>query len=180
MSLFDIVLLAIALGIDCMLASFSQGLIFTGNRVKNSLALAVSMCIFQGGMPIIGYIGANYISELVAPFSKWITFAIFAVLGIKFILESFQKEKENICCIGLKCLVSLGIATSIDALVSGASLNFSNTSLPLACIIIGAASFIMSLFGFWFGNMLKKFPSNYLELLGGLILIFLAIKTIII
>ena len=152
MSLIDIILLAIALGIDCLVVSFSQGLIFNKNRTTNSLKLAAAMGLFQGLMPCIGYTGANYIYELIAPFSKWIVFGIFLILGIKFILEAFEEQKEKICCIDLRCLISLGVATSID---------------------------VMSLSGFWFGNFFKKFPPKYLEITGGVILIFLAAKSII-
>lgn len=179
MSLFDIFLLAIALGIDCLIVSFSQGLIFYKKRTINSLRLAVTMGLFQGIMPCIGYVGAAYIYNFVAPYSKWFVFAIFFILGLNFILESFNTEKEKICCIGFRCLISLGIATSLDALVAGASLNFSQTPLILPAVIIGAASFIMSLGGFWFGNFLKKFPAKYLEITGGIILIFLAVKSLV-
>ena len=37
MSLIDIILLAIALGIDCLVVSFSHGLCFHENRVKNAV-----------------------------------------------------------------------------------------------------------------------------------------------
>lgn len=178
MSLIDIILLAIALGIDCLVVSFSQGLIFNTQRVKNSLRLALVMGIFQGAMPIIGYVGTDYLYNLVVPFSKWIVFAIFFALGMKFILESFQVKKEEFQCIGLKCLLGLGVATSIDALVSGASIRLTSTSLLTSGIIIGIASFIMSLIGFWSGKLFKNIPSKYLEISGGLILILLAVKSL--
>lgn len=179
MSLIEIILLAFALGIDCCVVSFSQGLIFTSNRTKNSLALAVTMGLFQGFMPVIGFVGAGVISRYVSSFSAWLSFAIFLVLGLKFILEAFEKKEEKICCIGLKCLISMGIATSIDALVAGASIKFSSTELLIPAILIGLASFLMSLAGFWFGNCFKNFPSKYLEVTGGIILIGLAIKAVV-
>lgn len=179
MSLIDIILLAIALGIDCLVVSFSQGLIFDKNRTVNSLRLATTMGLFQGLMPIIGFVGIEYVRNLVVNYSQWIVFTIFFVLGLKFILEAWQEKEENLCCIGIKCLISLGIATSIDALVAGASINLTNTPLILACLIIGMISFFMSLSGFWSGNFLKHLSSKYLEILGGFILIFLAIKVII-
>ena len=83
MSLIDIVLLAIALGIDCLVVSFSQGLIFNAQRVKYSLLLALIMGVFQGCMPIIGYVGTDYLYNLIVPFSKWIVFAIFLALGLE-------------------------------------------------------------------------------------------------
>ncbi len=180
MNLVEIVFLAFALGIDCLVVSFSQGLIFTHNRTKNSMALALTMGLSQGLMPCIGYMGADVISKYVEPFSHLLVFAIFAILGLKFIFEAFnEKDEEGICCLDIKCLVGMGVATSIDALVAGASLNFSSAPLLVPALIIGMASFFMSLSGFWGGNILKKLPSKYLEIFGGLILIILAVKALL-
>lgn len=179
MNLISIILLAIALGIDCLVVSFTQGLVFTSNRRKNSLILALTMGIFQGGMPLFGYFGANLISSYVETFSQWIVFVIFLALGLKFIYEAFQQKEVTICCIGLRCLISMGIATSIDALAAGVSLKFCDASLLISMLIIGLASFVMSLGGFWFGNCFKKFPSRILEVSGGLILVGLAVKAVI-
>ena len=179
MNLIDLILLAIALGIDCLVVSFSQGLIFNTNRLKSSLQLALVMGVFQGGMPLIGYVGTDYMYKFVLPYSKWILFGIFLVLGLKFILESFQTKKEEIQCIGLKCLIGLGVATSIDALVSGSTLRLTETNLLVSGLIIGVVSFLMSMAGFWSGNYVKNIPSKYLEIVGGIILILLAVKTVI-
>jgi putative Mn2+ efflux pump MntP len=180
LSLIDIILLGIALGIDCFVVSFSQGLIFTTKRTKNSLNLAITMGLFQGLMPVIGYVGTNSLYKFLVPFSKWIVFGIFAILGLKFIFEAFEpKEEKKTQCIGLKCLLGLGLATSIDALVSGASIKLTGTPIMFSCIIIGFASFVMSILGFWSGNFVKNIPSKYLEIVGGLILTLLAIKALL-
>ena len=92
---------------------------------------------------------------------------------------AFNPKEESIQCIGLKCLIGLGVATSIDALVSGATLRLTGTNLLIACIIIGIASFVMSVIGFWSGNFVKNMPSKYLEITGGVILILLAVKAVI-
>lgn len=180
MSLVEVIFLAIALGIDCVVVSFSQGLIFKTNKRKNSFCLALSMGLFQGLMPIIGYVGTNKLYDFLVPFSKWIVFSIFFILGMKFILESFEPEKEEAACIGFRCLIGLGIATSIDALVSGVTLRLTNTNLLMACCIIGLASFLMSIIGFVCGNCIKRLSSRVLEISGGLILIVLAIKPFLI
>ena len=106
--------------------------------------------------------------KFVLPYSKWIVFGIFLVLGLKFILESFQTKKEEIQCIGLKCLIGLGVATSIDALVSGSTLRLTETNLLVSGLIIGVVSFLMSMAGFWSGNYVKNIPSKYLEIVGGI------------
>ena len=178
MNLTDLILLGIALGIDCMVASFAQGVIFTKHRRKNSFALAGFMGVFQGGMPFIGYFATDYVRYAIVPFSKFIVFSIFLLLGLKFVFDAFHSKSEVQCCIGLKCLIGLGIATSIDALVSGVTLNLTSTNILHAGLIIGLISFVMSMAGFWGGNLLKILHPKYMEILGGLILIFLAVKSI--
>ena len=179
MNLIDIILLSVALGSDCLVVSFSQGLIFGENRWVNSLKLAFVMGLFQGSMPVIGYIGTDKLYKYIMPYSKWIVFGIFLALGLKFIFESFTSDKPPVKCLDMKCLISLGVATSIDALVSGATIRLTQTNIILAGLIIGLGSFLMSLIGFWSGNKLKSICSTCLEKAGGLILIALAIKSII-
>jgi len=179
LDLIDLILLSIALGIDCFIVSFSQGLVFKHNRMQNSFNLALTMGMFQGVMPVIGYIGTDSLYKFIVPYSKWIVFGLFFILGAKFIQESFKPKREELQCIGLKCLIGLGIATSIDALVSGAPIKLTSTSLMLSAILIGAASFIMSECGFWLGNHIKNIPSKYLEITGGVILLGLALKSLL-
>lgn len=178
MNFIDLILLGLALGVDCFVVSFSQGLIFKSEKVKFSFKLALTMGLFQGAMPVIGYIGTNSLYKYVVPYSKWIVFGIFLLLGLKFIVESFQPKEKEVQCIGLKCLLGLGLATSIDALVSGASIRLTQTSLLISVMIIGIASFLMSIGGFYSGNFIKNIPSKYLEITGGLILVALAIKSL--
>ncbi len=178
MNFIDLILLGLALGVDCFVVSFSQGLIFKSEKVKNSFKLALTMGLFQGVMPVIGYIGTNSLYKYVVPYSKWIVFGIFLLLGLKFIVESFQPKEKEVQCIGLKCLLGLGLATSIDALVSGASIRLTQTSLLISVMIIGIASFLMSIGGFYSGNFIKNIPSKYLEITGSLILVALAIKSL--
>lgn len=176
MNLIEIIILAIALGMDCLVVSFSQGLIFTENRIKIALYLACTMGLFQGLMPIISYFCTDFVSEFVQPYAKIIVFAIFMFLGLKFIVEAFQKKEEKICCVHLKCIIGLGVATSIDALASGVNLNLTNSLILQASIIIGFMSFIMSLFGFNSAKILKHVSEKFLFILGGLILVVLAFK----
>jgi putative Mn2+ efflux pump MntP len=178
LSYTDIILLGLALGIDCLIASFSQGLIIEKKRIINSMKLALTMGIFQGLMPIIGYFVTSGIFYYVEKYSKWIVFGIFLILGLKFIFESTQTKNNTVTCgINIKCLFALGIGTSIDALASGINFKLIDVNLWYCITIIGLASFTMSLIGFWSGNRIKNIPN--LEFLGGIILIWLAIKAIL-
>ena len=167
MRLTEIILLAMALGIDCLIVS------------KNSILLASTMGIFQGGMPIISYFATGFVSGYLETYANWIVCLIFMFLGCKFFFEASEtKDDCKICCIDFKCLILIGIATSIDALGAGVGLKLTSSNIIIGSLIIGLASFVMSLTGFWIGNRFKNLPTEYLEICGGLILIVLAIKAI--
>jgi len=178
MSIIDILILAVALSIDACVVSFSNGLIFTQNKRTNSLMLAASVGFFQFLMPVIGYFSAKTVSQYVEPYDHWIVFAIFVLLGAKFIKDAFQEKDEDKidCYLCFKYILLVSIATSIDALGAGVSIAFTGTQILFPAIIIGVITFINSLLGFWGGYLFKKFPTRNLEIFGGLILILLAFK----
>lgn len=180
MSIYDILILAIALSIDACVVSFSNGLVFTQNKRVNSLILAASVGFFQFMMPIIGWFFAQSIEKYVEPYSKWIVFGIFILLGTKFIIDAFKEDdgKGIDCYFCFKYILLVSIATSIDALAAGASLAFSGIKILVPAIIIGVVTFINSLLGFWGGHLFKKFPTRNLEISGGVILILLAFKVL--
>lgn len=180
LTLFEIIFLAIALGVDCLIVSFSQGLLIRFKRRKISTILATVMGLFQGGMPVISYLLTGLIYNYIAPFAKFLVFAIFMFLGGKFIIEAIKKDagKRHIPRLGFRVFILLGIATSIDALGAGVSLKLTHTPLILSCSIIALTSFLMSLTGFWSGNALKKVDTKYLEIAAGVILILLAAKSL--
>ena len=94
MNLADLIFLAAALSVDAGAVSFSQGLLFDKNKIKNSLLLAFSTGFFQFIMPVAGYFFAGVIYRFVEPFSKTLAFLIFMVLGLKFIHDGLtEKEK---------------------------------------------------------------------------------------
>lgn len=172
-------MLAVALSIDAMVVSFSQGLIFREKKRKNSFLLGLFFGFFQFLMPVIGFFCALSVYKYLEVINAWIIFAIFMFLGIKFIKEAFEEKEETISCISLMCFLTLAIATSIDALGAGVSLCFAHANIWFSSIIIGVVTFINSILGFWFGYLFKNFPSKYLEIFGGLILIGLAIKAVL-
>ena len=178
MSYFAIFLLAVALSIDACVVSFSYGVIFTRERLKNALMLASFTGFFQAFMPVIGYFLTGFVKSFIEPYAGFIVFAIFTYLGLKFIKEAFDKEKEKNLCLDLKCLLLLGIATSIDAFSAGITLSLSGNHILKPMLLIGVITFINAAFGFFVGGKLKHLPTRSLEVFAGLILIALGVKAL--
>lgn len=77
-------------------------------------------------MPLLGWLGASTFSHLIESVDHWIAFAILAFLGGRMIKESFKEED---CCqrfnpASLKVVITMAVATSIDALAVGYPLLF--------------------------------------------------------
>ncbi len=180
MSFIEIIILSIALAIDAMLVCFSYGLIIDKNKLLNSVIMSLSFGFFQFLMPVIGWHVSEIFYSKLYLYSNLVVFLIFTFLGIKFIKNAFEKKKsENINCISFFCVMGLAFATSVDALGAGISIKFMNMEILYPSITIGIITLIISLFGFWITEIFKKMPSKYVEIAGGLLLIFLAVKTLI-
>ena len=179
MSLTEIFILAVALAIDAMIVSFSYGLVLSTKRLKSSLLLSFSFALFQFLMPIIGWYATSLVYIELSKYSKWIVFAIFIYLAIKFIKSALSKEENKIECISFFCLIGLSIATSIDALGAGISIRLVDDEIYMPSIIIGIVTFVCSYFGFWIAHLLKKLPSKYIEFAGSTLFLYLAISAIL-
>ncbi len=178
MTAIEIFLLALALSIDACVVSFSYGLSLTENRIKYSLLLAAFTGIFQGIMPLGGFYLTSLIKSYIEPYASLIVFLIFIYLGLKFIKEAFENKKNKPCCISLACLFLIGIATSLDAFSAGVTLALYGNKILTPAILITIITFLNSILGFKLGENLKKIPTRSLEVIAGMVLIFLGIKAL--
>lgn len=183
----EIWLLAIGLAMDCLAVSIASGIILKRIQWRPMLVMAFFFGLFQAIMPLFGWLGASTFSHLIESVDHWIAFAILAFLGGRMIKESFKEED---CCqrfnpASLKVVITMAIATSIDALAIGVSFAFlgikSCSSILYPVGIIGFVSFLMSLIGLIFGirfgcGIARKLRA---ELWGGIILILIGTKILI-
>lgn len=181
MNYIDILLLALALSVDAFIVSFSYGLIIKKGKGKSALKLATATGLGQFIMPILGWYGARSIYKHIEMMDHWIAFFVFLVLGLKIISDAFREcdcPNKLAKVLTFKILLFIGLATSIDALVSGSMLYFMKAPVWEAATIIGIITFINSALGFNFCRMFKKFPTKYMEVISGLILIALGCKVL--
>ena len=127
--------------------------------------------LFQAVMPLIGWFAASRFSHLIEDYDHWIAFGLLAFLGGRMIKESFSNEDKR--CFDptkLKVVVTLAIATSIDALAIGISFAFvginSFTSILSPIVIIGFTSFVISTLGSLIGVFCGKRFNLRMELWG--------------
>ena len=186
MSLLDILLLAVALAMDCLTISIVSGVIqltASGKPLTVNLRMAIFFGFFQAMMPLIGWLGVSHFQSYLEAYDHWIAFGLLAFIGGRMIWESVSPEEEqHFNPRRLQTQLLLAVATSIDALAVGISFactgytSISQLTLPL--IIIGVVSFLFSLIGYQLGARFGRSIAHRLkpELLGGVILIGIGVK----
>lgn len=182
MTLFDIFLLGLALSVDAFVVSFSYGLVLKPHKIGNGIKLGFSTGFFQFLMPVLGWYGARSVNKYIESIDHWLAFFVFLALGIKIIgdaLENSEKTPSKLeKNLTLRVLMMIGIATSIDALVTGATIYFMHTPIMLSAVIIGLTTFICALAGYELCCVFKRFSTKYLEFAAGVILIALGCKVL--
>jgi len=177
--MLNIILLSIGLVVDTTLASFTQGSFASQKHIKDALKISTSFALFQGLMPILGWIIAQYFYEVVKEFDHWLAFFLFIYLGGKLIFDSFKKKDNRNHFLNYSKILLLSLATSIDSLLAGVTLSFMNENIYITSLMIGILTFIFSLIGFWLGHRFKKFDQFPIELVGGALLILLGFKVLL-
>ena len=135
----------------------------------------------QFGMPIVGWYAGGYLSGAIGQWGKWAAAAILFVIGIRLIGEQFQKEESLFRgdpTRGLS-LIALMFATSVDVLAAGFSLALVGTQILTPSLIIGIVAAGMTIIGLAFGRAFGLKMSRTAGIVGGVILLILAAKTVL-
>lgn len=177
-----IVLIALGLSFDTFAVSISTGLTQPRLRFLGASRIASTLAAFQALMPLIGYFLGSQIRPFVENYDHWIAFILLLILGGKMIIESFSSEeeiKESEQRLPLKRICWMGFATSIDALIIGFGFALMNIEPLFATIIIGIITYIVAMLGLLAGKKTGNRFGKRIEIIGGLILIGIGLKTLL-
>lgn len=179
--MIEVLILAVALSMDAFAVSIGLG---SKHKIKTtSLALmsGIYFGLFQALMPLIGYVGGLSILGWVESYASWIAFLLLFLVGVKMIHESFAEGiEEDIAIITHRVMLILAIATSIDAMAAGFTLTLLDVNPLIACIIIGVATFLFSWAGVFIGTKSGTWLESKAELCGGIILILIGFKILLV
>jgi manganese efflux pump family protein len=180
MSFLELFFIAIGLSMDCFAVSLSFGAKKNLKRI-DILRFAFFFALFQALMPVIGWLVGSRVKYHLAEVDHWIAFSILALIGLRMIYESFKSENEKrvVDIREWKILLTLSLATSIDALMTGVSLGFVKVNILLAVITIGIVTFFNSIAGAWVGERSIHVSPRWAEIIGGLVLIGIGTKIVL-
>lgn len=207
MTVFEIVLIGIALAMDACAVAMTNGMTEPKMPVWKVLRIGVFFGFFQFLMPLIGY----FVTQLIADafldtfqsIAAWISFALLAFLGGKMLFECIAekiKEKkeggetcENGACGCSACQPQTGvwkltvqaIATSIDALAVGVTLQLATIQSHLALgvwgatAVIGVVTFGLAVGAVYIGKAVGNKLADKAGIVGGIVLLGIGLKILI-
>jgi len=175
----------IALAMDCLALSISDGLIYQNLNRKKSFFIAGVFGIAQGLFPLIGYLLGVAIAEQIDKYDHWIAFVLLLLIGGKMLFEgikgSLKPESKEPKMFSYSEVLVQGVADSIDALAVGITIHTNihataNYQVYIAFAVIAFCSFTISLVGLFAGkqiNKLLKGRYEISEIIGGVVLVIL-------
>ena len=184
--IFNSILLGTGLAMDAFSVSLANGLGEPCMKKRKMLGIASIFAAFQGVMPLIGWVCIHTLVNYFKAFEKfipWIALLLLGFIGIKMIYEGATEECDCPCeqkGVGLSALLIQGIATSIDALSVGFTIeeyNFPEALLSAA--IIAAITFVICLGGIIIGRKAGTHLSGKAGIFGGAILVFIGLEIFI-
>jgi putative Mn2+ efflux pump MntP len=181
MGFTTLLIIAIGLSFDSFAVSVSSGIIKNTIPFFDAVKIALSLAFFQGTMPLLGWFLGKRVSDSISEYGPWIAFGLLGILGARMIMTSLRQKPEakTINPLHPMVLLSLSIATSVDALIVGISFAFFELELMIAILLIGSITFLASMLGILFGKNIGNRYGKKMEILGGLVLISIGLKILL-
>lgn len=181
MSLAELFIIAVGLSMDAFAVSVCKGLSVQKMKASHGLICGLYFGGFQALMPSIGYFLGSQFESMITQIDHWIAFVLLGIIGINMIREARENEEEESLdnSFGIRAMLPLAVATSIDALAVGVTFAFLRVDIVWAVIFIGAVTFTLSAIGVKAGNVFGMRYKSKAELVGGVILVLMGTKILL-
>ena len=203
--IFNSILLGVGLAMDAFSVSIANGLLEPNMKRRRMYCIAGVYAGFQFLMPMIGWICVHTIAERFTAFQAlvpWIALALLSWIGGKMLVEGLKSHtspapddaltgasSDNIKSekaeepsaaafrLSAQTLLLQGIATSIDALSVGFTIESYKLPSAFVCsVIIAVVTFVICMAGLLFGRRFGEKFADKAQVLGGIILIAIGLE----
>lgn len=169
-SFLTILLIGLSLSMDAFSLALIYGIIGITNKQKIILSIIVGIYHFL--MPLIGLNFGILIDSVSFINLQIISSIILIYIGIDLITS---KEEEHNLVTNILGFIMFGLSVSIDSLTIGIGLKTITNNYLLAAITFSLTSLIFTYLGLILGNTIGKKIGSYAKIIGGIILITIAI-----
>lgn len=176
--------IAFSLSFDAFAAALCSGCALHRPTVFQALKVGLWFGVFQGLMPLLGYLSGTAFRTSIESWDHWLAFGLLFLVGVKMIYDGYRSSigcnapDEDVIMHPVR-LCLLAIATSIDAFAVGLSFSMLHYPILIPALVIGIITFVMSTIGLKAGSRLYVILEDKVEYAGGIILILIGIKILI-
>ncbi len=167
---------------DAFAVAMAAGVILRPLSFRPCFRLAFHFGLFQGLMPIVGWLAGLSVQAFVSAWSHWIAFVLLMGVGGRMIHEALAVEGEQQRSTdpskGLT-MVMLSVATSIDALAVGGTLAMIDVVVWGPSLVIGVVACLFTVIGLFLGNRVGQAWGRRVEIGGGVVLICIGLKILL-
>ncbi|MBU4263250.1 MAG: manganese efflux pump MntP family protein [Proteobacteria bacterium] len=176
-----LIFIALALAMDAFAVALAAGVALHPVSKRQLFRLGFHFGLFQGLMPIIGWLAGLGVQGLISAYDHWLAFGLLSFVGGKMIFEAFQDDEEKQKTDPTKgaTMVMLSIATSIDALAVGLSLAVIGVNIWTPALVIAVTAATLTVAGMLLGGKIGMIWGKRVEVLGGLLLIGIGLKILV-
>lgn len=162
---------------DSFAVSLSSGVLMKPFKAQRALKFAFILAAFQALLPVAGWMFGTLFREFIESLDHWIALIMLVYLGCRMIYEAVKDDEH--CCFDpckTRTAMSMGLATSIDAMAVGISISLLNVDILNSAIVIGITTFLFSIAGVYIGHAIGCKLKKGAGILGGTILILIGIR----
>jgi len=180
MGITELLLTAVALAMDAFAISICKGLSAGKAKIKHMITVGLYFGGFQALMPLLGYWLGKSFSSLISNVAPLVACGLLLLIGINMIRESCGCDECQDADFSPKAMITLAVATSIDALAVGIGMAMlDGTNITLAVILIGIVTFIFCAIGIKIGAVFGAKYQSAAERAGGIVLILMGLKVLL-
>ena len=90
-----LLLTAVALSMDALAVSISNGMTIKHLRLRDALKTGFFFGAFQALMPAIGWLAGTSVREMIVSLDHWVAFGLLALIGGKMIWDTVHGEDDE-------------------------------------------------------------------------------------
>ena len=95
MNFIALIFTAFALSMDAFAVSITKGITIKNLKKSTAVKMALAFGLFQGGMPLLGWILGFSFKDYIEAIDHWIAFILLGFIGFNMIKGFFEDKKEE-------------------------------------------------------------------------------------
>ena len=188
--LLEIIVLGVALSADAFAVTISNTFVYASESRSRLMLMPLMFGLFQGLMPVAGYLLGGLAAEVIETYAGVITLVILGLVGGNMIREGVcarrgageQDGPEEPGAgpvarrLTLVTVLAQAIATAIDAFAVGVSLRAQAVSVVVAAPVIALTTFLCCVAAHALGRKLGEVLGDRAQVAGGIVLVLIGLK----